>query len=74
MFETLSVRSVAQCCKQRDDKSSRHVVRRNTAWRVADSYDTSKLRKETCLEVLLLFWDEMDDWFAAARHVLRNLT
>lgn len=49
-------------------------MRRNTAQRVAGFYDTREPRKETCLEVLLLFWDEMDDWFAAARHVLRNLT
>jgi len=26
------------------------------------------------VEVFLLFWDEMDDWFGAARHVLRTLT
>jgi len=26
------------------------------------------------VEVLLLLWDEMDDWLAAARHLLRNLT
>jgi len=26
------------------------------------------------LEVFLLLWDEMDDWLAAARHLLRNLT
>jgi len=26
------------------------------------------------VEVLLLFWDEIDDWFGAARHVLRTLT
>jgi len=26
------------------------------------------------VEVLLLLWDEMDDWFGAARHVLRTLT
>jgi len=26
------------------------------------------------MEVLLLLWDEMDDWLSAARHVLRNLT
>ena len=29
---------------------------------------------EPRLEVLLLLWDEMDDWLAAARHLLRNLT
>jgi hypothetical protein len=33
-----------------------------------------ELRKEKYLEKLLLFWDEIDDWFAAARHVLRSLT
>jgi hypothetical protein len=74
MFETVSVRSVAQCCKQRDVQSWLHVVRRNTPWRAADPYDTRQLRKESCLEMLLLIWDEMDDWFGAARHVLRNLT
>ena len=42
--------------------------------RASDSYDTRQLRKESYLEVLLLIWDEMDDWFGAARHVLRNLT
>jgi len=26
------------------------------------------------VEVFLLFWDEIDDWFGAARHVLRTLT
>jgi hypothetical protein len=30
--------------------------------------------RESRLEMLLLLWDEMDDWLAAARHVLRNLT
>lgn len=49
-------------------------MRRNTAQRAAESYDTRQLHKESCLEVLLLIWDEMDDWFGAARHVLRNLT
>ncbi len=29
---------------------------------------------EPRLEVLLLLWDEMDDWLSAARHLLRNLT
>jgi hypothetical protein len=74
MFETLSLRSVAPCCKQRDLQSRRDVVRRNTVSRALDFYDTRQLRKESCLEVLLLIWDEMDDWFGAARHVLRNLT
>jgi hypothetical protein len=74
MFETLSVRSVAQCCKPRDLDSRFDDVRRNTPWRAADPYDGSLLRKESCLEVLLLIWDEMDDWVSAARHVLRNLT
>jgi hypothetical protein len=49
-------------------------VRRNTVPPVADPYDTAQLREESCLEVLLLIWDEMDDWFGAARHVLRRLT
>ena len=74
MFQTLSLRSVAQCCKQRDLRSGRGVVRRNTVQRALDFYDTRQLHKESCLEVLLLIWDEMDDWFGAARHVLRNLT
>jgi len=26
------------------------------------------------VEVLLLLWDEMDDWLGAARHVLGRLT
>jgi len=26
------------------------------------------------MEVLLLLWDEMDDWMSAARHVLRRMT
>jgi hypothetical protein len=29
--------------------------------------------REPRLEVLLLLWDEMDDWFAAARHLLNSL-
>jgi hypothetical protein len=74
MFETLSLRSVAQRCKQCDHQSCRDVVRRNTVQRALDFYDNRQLRKESCLEVLLLLWDEMDDWFGAARHVLRNLT
>ena len=74
MFESLSVRSVAQCCKQCDAQSRLDVVRRNTAWHVRSPYDTRQLHKEACLEVLLLLWDEMDDWIGAARHVLRNLT
>ena len=74
MFETRSVRSVAQCCKQRDVQSWLNDVRRNTASRAGESYDGPQLRKESCLEVLLLIWDEMDDWISAARHVLRNLT
>jgi hypothetical protein len=74
MFETLSLRSVAPCCKPRDLQSWRDLVRRNTVECSLDFYDTQQLRKETCLEVLLLIWDEMDDWFGAARHVLRNLT
>jgi hypothetical protein len=74
MFETVSVPSVAQCCEQRDAQSWLDVVRRNTPWRAVDPYDTRQLRKEPCLEVLLLIWDEMDDWLGAVRHVLRNLT
>ncbi len=74
MFETLSVRSVAQCCKARDVDSSLGAVRRNTVRDAADPYDTPQLREVSCLEVLLLIWDEMDDWFGAARHVLRHLT
>ena len=74
MFECLSVRSVAQCCKQRDAQSRRDVVRRNTPSRVQSPYDTRQLHEEARLEVLLLLWDEMDDWIGAARHVLRNLT
>jgi len=74
MFESQSLRSVAQCCKPRDADSWRDVVRRNTASRACDPYDTRQLHKEAYLEVLLLLWDEMDDWLAAARHVLRNLT
>ena len=74
MFETLSVRSVAQCCKPRDVHSWLRVVRRNTARGAAEPYDTPQLCEESCLEVLLLIWDEMDDWFGAARHVLRHLT
>ena len=74
MFETVSLRSVAQCCEQRDAQSRPDVVRRNTPWHAAAPYDTRQLRKEPCLEVLLLIWDEMDDWVAAVRHVLRNLT
>jgi len=26
------------------------------------------------MEVLLLLWDEMDDWMSAARHMLRRMT
>jgi len=26
------------------------------------------------LEVFLLLWDEMDDWLAACRHMLRSIT
>jgi hypothetical protein len=26
------------------------------------------------MEVFLLFWDEMDDWMGACRHLLRGLT
>jgi len=26
----------------------------------------------TTLEVFLLLWDEMDDWFGACRHLLRR--
>ena len=74
MFETVSVDSVAQCCEQRDAETCPDVVRRNTPARAAAPYDTRRLRKEPCLEVLLLIWDEMDDWLAAVRHVLRNLT
>ena len=32
------------------------------------------LTRTPTVEVLLLFWDEMDDWLSAARHMLRNLT
>jgi hypothetical protein len=74
MFETPSVRSATRRCKQHEFESRPHVVRRNTARRARCPYDTSQLREESCLEVLLLLWDEMDDWFGAARHVLRNLT
>jgi hypothetical protein len=74
MFETLRVRSVAQCCTQRDVQSCLYDVRRNTAPRAFESYDSAQLHKDSCLEVLLLIWDEMDDWISAARHVLRNLT
>ena len=49
-------------------------VRRNTASGAGESYESQQLRKESCLEMLLLIWDEMDDWISAARHVLRNLT
>ena len=74
MFQTGSVRSVARRCKQHDVESRLYDVRRNTARCARGPYDTRQLRKEPCLEVLLLLWDEMDDWFGAARHVLRNLT
>jgi hypothetical protein len=49
-------------------------VRRNTPCCAFDPYDSRRLYEEARLEVLLLFWDEMDDWVAAARHLLRNLT
>jgi hypothetical protein len=74
MFQTLSLRSVTQRCKPRDLPSWRGVVRRNTVPHALHFYDTRQLHKESCLEVLLLIWDEMDDWLGAARHVLRNLT
>ena len=74
MFETPSVRSAARRCKQHALESRFHDVRRNTARSARCPYDTSQLREEPYLEVLLLLWDEMDDWFGAARHVLRNLT
>ncbi|HEV7431616.1 MAG TPA: hypothetical protein VGN77_01135 [Steroidobacteraceae bacterium] len=74
MFEILSVPSVAQCCTPRDVQSLLNDVSRSTASRALESYDSALLHKESCLEVLLLIWDEMDDWISAARHVLRNLT
>jgi hypothetical protein len=74
MFESLSVRSVAQWCKPRDAHSRLRVVRRNTPSSVCSPYDSCQPHKESHLEVFLLLWDEMDDWIAAARHLLRNLT
>ena len=74
MFESPSVRSVAQCCKPRDAQTRFGVVRRNTARCARAAYDTRQLHEEARLEVLLLLWDEVDDWIGAARHLLRNLT
>jgi hypothetical protein len=34
----------------------------------------SQLTRNPTVEVLLLLWDEMDDWLGAARHVLGRLT
>ena len=31
------------------------------------------LQRKPRLEVFLLLWDEIDDWFGAARHVLKSL-
>jgi hypothetical protein len=49
-------------------------VRRNTPRPARPAYDSQQLDREPRLEVFLLLWDEMDDWLAAARHLLRNLT
>jgi len=34
----------------------------------------SQLQREPRLEVFLLLWDELDDWFGAACHLLGTLT
>jgi hypothetical protein len=31
------------------------------------------LRHQITVEVLLLLWDEMDDWVGACKHLLRGL-
>ena len=48
-------------------------VRRNTASGAGESYDSQQLRKESCLQMLLLIWDAMDDSISAARPGVRTL-
>jgi hypothetical protein len=48
-------------------------VRRRTVSARRLVYDAAPLpRKADQLEIFLHFWDEMDDWFGACRHLLQR--
>lgn len=52
--------------------SLRDVRRGTPAWLAFPYADVTF--EEGALEVFLLLWDEMDDWLAACRHMLRSIT
>jgi len=74
MFETLRVRSSAARCKHWRANQRWCAVSCSTARPLRLPYHLPQLPRESRLEVLLLLWDELDDWLAAARHLLGTLT
>jgi hypothetical protein len=70
---------LCQCIERTQRRAAlqarRHAiaVRRNTPAGRREAYDHPQLIRNPKLEVLLLLWDEMDDWLGAARHMLRRL-
>jgi hypothetical protein len=74
MSESTSVRSVTRRCKLRPMQTLRQACEAQHARALSLSLTClHTLEGMDRLEVLLLLWDEMDDWLGAARHLIRTL-